>query len=398
MRPVFERSPKSEARAATSVPGAAADRTAASVVARPGLRVLIACDWHLKYAAGLATGLRRAGADVAFLCRTHAREFGGSHVELEQVLDALRQSGVAVILLPGKISSFVALPGLVGALRQVRAWRPDVVHVQENWDPRLLLFARGYPLVVTVHDPALHPGEADVARWEAAVWRRWLRRADKIVVHGEALREPLPPFVSRAAVAVIAHGIESQRSPMPPPPEPAVLLYGRLAKYKGLNVLFEAMQLVWQQRPDTRLLVYGRGPDAAAIPSDARIEASIGYLPEADEDGMFARASLVVLPYIGGSQSGVGVRSLIRGIPTVVSDVGALAELALDESFVVRAGDANGLAAALLRHLDHDATLRRRVFDFAHARFGWDAVASRTLELYEKIASEGSGGREAASR
>jgi hypothetical protein len=39
-------------------------RPQAPVATRPP-RILLACDWLLKYAAGLAQGLREAGADVA---------------------------------------------------------------------------------------------------------------------------------------------------------------------------------------------------------------------------------------------------------------------------------------------------------------------------------------------
>jgi len=354
------------------------------------IRVLLACDWHLKYSAGLATALRRGGADVAFLCRTHPLEFGDSPEELQALLDALRESGVEVLLLPGRISSLRSLPGLVGMFRRVRRWRPQIVHVQENWDPRLLVLARRYRLVVTVHDPTPHPGEADVARWEAAVWRSLLRAADRVVVHGERLRERLPRSVARDRIAVIPHGIEPRPEPDPPPLERTVLLYGRLAKYKGLGVLLEAMELVWEQRPDVKLLVYGKGPEADRLPDDPRIEASIGYLPEAMEDAMFARASVVVLPYIGGSQSGVGIRSLARGIPTVVTDVGSLPELALDQSFLVPAGDAERLGAALLRHLDHGTELRDAVFRFARSRFSWDVVSDQSLELYDEVLREDS--------
>src|SRR3954463_13052113 len=41
-------------------------------------RILLACDWLLKYAAGLAQGLREAGADVALLTRDHGLEYGGN--------------------------------------------------------------------------------------------------------------------------------------------------------------------------------------------------------------------------------------------------------------------------------------------------------------------------------
>jgi len=244
--------------------------------------------------------------------------------------------------------------------------------------------------VVTVHDPSLHPGEPRIPRVEEAIWRWWLRAADRVIVHGERLRELLPRFVPRERIAVIPHGTDPHPEPDPVPIERTVLLYGRLAKYKGLGVLLDAMEIVWRHRPDVKLLVYGKGPEARLLPDDPRIEASIGYVPEAMEDAMFARASLVALPYIGGSQSGVGVRSLARGIPTIVTEVGSLPELALDDSFLVPPNDPEQLAKTLIAHLDHGLELRRDVLRFARSRFSWAAVSSSSLALYEEVLSEAS--------
>jgi glycosyltransferase involved in cell wall biosynthesis len=349
------------------------------------MRVLLVCDWHLKYSAALGTALLRAGVAVAFLCRTHSLEFGQSQDELQSVLAALREGGAEVLLLPGRISSVGSLPALARVINRVRAWQPQVVHAQENSDPRLLVVARRYPLVVTVHDPKYHPGEPTVQAVEEMVWRSWLRSAERVVVHGERLRGLLPPSVPRERVAVIPHGTEPHAEPDPPPAERTVLLYGRLAKYKGLEVLLAAMEIVWKQRPEVKLLVYGKGEEARLLPDDPRVEASIGYVPEGMEDAMFARASVVVLPYVGGSQSGVGVRSLARGIPTIVSDVGSLPDLALDDSFLVPPKDPEQLAKAVLTHLDHGPELRASVLRFAKSRFSWDVVAASALDLYKEI-------------
>ncbi len=122
------------------------------------MRVLVACDWYMKYASSHALALRRMGTKVLFLCRTHHREFGGSAEEYQQILERLQDSGVDLLRLPGRISSpgpMLLLPKLRHA---IRTWRPDIVHAQENEDPRLLALTRGYPSVITIHDPVPHLG------------------------------------------------------------------------------------------------------------------------------------------------------------------------------------------------------------------------------------------------
>lgn len=66
-----------------------------------GPRVLVTCDWFLKYAVDQCVGLRQAGAEVALLCRTHAFEFGGDGGERERVLDTARALGVQILEIPG---------------------------------------------------------------------------------------------------------------------------------------------------------------------------------------------------------------------------------------------------------------------------------------------------------
>ena len=102
-------------------------------------------------------------------------------------------------------------------------------------------------------------------------------------------------------------------------------------------------------------------------------------------DLAFAAASVVALPYLDASQSGVGMLALARGIPVVVTAVGGLRELVLDESFVAEPGDPGSLAAAMLAHVDHDDELRKSVLDLAVARFSWSAVAARSVAVYEEI-------------
>jgi glycosyltransferase involved in cell wall biosynthesis len=348
------------------------------------MRVLLVCDWFLKYAADLARGLRDVGADVALLCRDHAHEFGDLTDEREQLLEGLSARGVDVLVLAGRTSSRRSLVALPALRRQIVAWSPDVVHAQSNYEPRLLAISRGRPTVVTVHDPVPHPGQPRPPVILRSVAAAWLRRADRVVVHGEPLRAALPPRL-RARAVVIPHGLSPASSPLPPPASPAVLLFGRLEPYKGITTLVEAMSTVWSQRPEVRLIVAGTGPAGNQVPSDLRIERRDGYIPEEEIPNLFASASLVVLPYTQASHTGVGALAVAAGVPVVVSEAGSLPDLAIDPSFVVRTGDPAALAAAILRHIDDDYATRSLVLDTARRTRSWRVVAARHRELYEAV-------------
>jgi glycosyltransferase involved in cell wall biosynthesis len=346
----------------------------------------VVCDWFLKYAGRQAIGLAEAGVDATLLCRTHAFEFGNSEAERSSLLAEVRARGVRILEIERRFASVRALPSIVRTWRAVNSWQPDIVHAHTNYDPRLFAVTRRYPSIFEVHDPRPDRRQTpEITGARSAVRRAWTRRANRVVVHGERLRGELEESVTSDRIAVLPHGLEPEKAPVSPPERPTVLLFGRLEPYKGVEVLLRAMEVVWTHRPEVILRIAGRGSVEDRITADPRVDAILGYVPEGRVNELLDDASLVVLPYLVGSQSGVGSLALARGIPTVVSDVGSLADLAFDDSFVVPPGDPERLAAALLRHLDHDASLRAAVLERARARFSWSAIAKESIKLYKEV-------------
>ena len=100
-----------------------------------------------------------------------------------------------MLAVPGRVRSISAVPSCSRYVERSASGDPDVVHVHENHDPRLLALTTGYPTVLTVHDPLGHPGAPELTRWENWAFREWFRRAERFVVHGQALVGELEPIV-----------------------------------------------------------------------------------------------------------------------------------------------------------------------------------------------------------
>lgn len=351
------------------------------------MRVVLGCDWFLKYAAAQAAGLARSGADVLLLCRTHAQEFGGDAREREACLAGARGSGVRVIEVPGRLPDPRAVPALARIRRQVAGFRPDVVHVHDGCDPRLLPVLAGAPTVLTLHDPVFHPGQPvppKRKRWFLSGSReKWRARASVIVVHSERLARDVPLRSAQRCV-VIAHGLHLEPRPLAPPSQPTVGFFGRLTPYKGLDVLARAMPRVWAERPEVLLRVRGAG-DCGLPLKDPRATLERRYLPESEFPGFFASISLAALPYTQASQTGAGSIAAGFGVPLVVSGLGGLADLTLDRSYVFAPGDDRQLAQALLSHIDDGTVVRERVLREIAAPRSWEAVAAQSIELYEGV-------------
>jgi glycosyltransferase involved in cell wall biosynthesis len=355
------------------------------------MRVLLLCDWFLKVVEGQAQGLLENGAEVALGYRDHAREYGSDPSEHSAALRRLRSSGVELLPLSGPRRD---LRTLLGFARAACAWRPDVVNAHANYDPRLLATAAAVrrPLAYTVHDPVPHPGAVPRSRFERATNAGWLRAADTVVLHGESLTADLGLPAARR-VRVVPHGIRVALEPFEAPAQPRLLLFGRIEPYKGVDVLLAAMEDVWATRPDVTVTIRGSGSLDVVAPNDARVVIDQSYVPESEIDPMFAGATLTVLPYRQGSQTGVGIQSVARGVPVVVTDVGALPDVADGTGEVVAPGDPAALAAGILRMLGHDQTLRARVHRHAVEHFDWTVVARRYLDVYTEATATGAGSR-----
>lgn len=356
---------------------------------QPPMRIVVTCDWFLKYAIQQTAALARAGAEVMLLCRDHPIEFGGDTAERLGTIRQATEQGVEVVELPGRGRDVRALRAMLHLRERLAGFAPHVIHAHQGADPRAFGLLPRAPLVLTLHDPTPHPGQP-VARSASkrhvldAAARAWRARARVIVVHSERL---LSAVALRRAQhsAVIHHGLYVHPEPLGAPRLPTVGFFGRLEPYKGLDTLAQAMPYVWSERPDVRLRVAGRGPTGFSL-EDPRVQVDARYLPEAEIEAFFASTSLSVLPYTEASQTGAGSTALGYGIPLVVSRVGGLVDLALDGSYLVEPGDERGLAAAIVRHIDDGPQVRARVHaQLANPR-SWDAAAALTLAVYDGVA------------
>lgn len=354
------------------------------------MRVALTCDWFLKYAAEQSAGLARAGADVLLLCRGHPNEFGGDEEERASTLQRASDAGVTIVEIPGRLSDLRAGRSLMAIRKQCARFSPEVVHAHDGADPRALALLPRAPTVLTVHDPAPHPGQPVPGvqkRWFLRGSRgAWRARATVIVVHSERLRGEVHLRRGQRCV-VLPHGSHVISQPLPPPVERAVAFFGRLAPYKGLEVLARAMPRVWDIRPDVQLRVAGDGESVLGL-QDRRVHVERGYLPEAGVERFFRDATLAVLPYTQASQTGAGSVSIGYGVPVLVSRVGGLPDLALDSSYVFESGDDVGLAAAIVGHIDDGIDVRGRVLSELAAPFSWDAVAAQALGIYRQLLAQ----------
>lgn len=218
--------------------------------------------------------------------------------------------------------------------------------------------------------------------FDAALTRYALAPVDGFVTMSESVRRDLLAFRPGAPHALVHHPIydifgeriekSEARRQLGLGDGPWILFFGYIRRYKGLDLLLQALPRVRRHRP-VRLLVAGEFYDneqhyrelvRAGGLEDAVVFRS-DYIPEDQVAVYFSAADCVALPYHSATQSGIVQVAYHLDTPVICTDVGGLAEVVLDNQtgFVVPPDDPAALAEAIERFYaeDREEALREGV-------------------------------------
>jgi glycosyltransferase involved in cell wall biosynthesis len=306
------------------------------------------------------------------------------------------------------------------------AWvaKPRVFHIL--WDNKFLLFDRtvlmvyykalGKKIAYTAMNVNAGRRDANDSMLNRFSLRIQYQLADHLFVHTQKMkREVIQDFgVREEAVTVIPMGInnsvpnteltpaEAKRQIGIGNGEKAILFFGGIQPYKGLEYLVEAFQLISSESEEYRLIIAG-APQSGQYwrsiqdmieghPSRARIIQRIEYVPDSKTEIYFKAADVSVLPYTEIFQSGVLVLSYGFGLPVIASDVGSLREDITKgkTGFLCRPRDSVDLARTIWKYFESDLYKqldehRQKIRDYASERNSWDVAAERTSNVYAEL-------------
>lgn len=286
--------------------------------------------------------------------------------------------------------------------RRIALFRPTVLHVQEHGEPLTAhivdRLARSCPAVLTVHDPVAHSGQDSAYAASARPVIEYLRRAAAgFHVHG-ATCEAMLRTVREVTVPVVStsHGVICVPEPaqITGMPSADLLFFGRMQAYKGLAVLLDAFDLLAARRPELRLVLAGEGPElvrlSARIKTTAGIKVLDRFIAPGEAAALFQSASLVVLPYVDATQSGVVAAAYGNGKPVIASAVGGLVESVTNgvSGILVPPNDAPALADAIEAVLSDRRTIDRLskgVRALAAGACNWDTITDELARFYRRL-------------
>lgn len=173
-----------------------------------------------------------------------------------------------------------------------------------------------------------------------------------------------------------------------------LLFFGFVREYKGLKYLLNALPDVIEKNKNIELFIVGdfdgdKGEYEKIIQKNL-IEDYVciydGYIPDQEVEKFFAACNLVVLPYTSATQSGIIQIAYGFEKPVVVTNVGGLPDVVINEQtgYVVAPKNPKEIAKAICKYFEENREEQfienvRKESD----KFSWDRM-TETIEAIEK--------------
>jgi len=360
-----------------------------------------------QYNTSLARAFLSNGDDVLVI--SYSRQYPGIFFPGKTQEDL---AGEAYLVEAEHLVDSVNPPSWSRTARRIAGFSPDLVLIQW-WQPffgpavygiiRILRKIHPVPVVLLCHNLLSHERRSFPFRTsiEGILARIGFRLADGFLVHSEQLGKELVRLAPGKPVMKIFHPLYDFYAEWDRVPEKSVhrelkiLFFGKIRRYKGLDVLIEALGRLGPEVPfqavfagECYLPEAGFQARICELGLQDRITWMDRYIANQEIPGLFRSADVVVLPYLSASQSGVIPVAYQFEVPVIVSDVGGLAEVVEpgETGFLVKPGDPEALADAIARFYNlRDSIPWRESIRRFRTRFTWESVVIRTMELYRGI-------------
>ena len=176
---------------------------------------------------------------------------------------------------------------------------------------------------------------------------------------------------------------------------PIVLFFGFIRKYKGLDILFDAINLLKKSSEKSiniKFLIAGefyedRKPYDEQIKKLGIEDALIlhtDFIPDSEVKNYFCAADVVIQPYRNATQSGVTPLAYHFEIPMIVTNVGGLPSLVPDYKVgLIAEPDAESIAKKIKEYFSLGTAHFTPALSEEKKKYSWDIMANQILNYLE---------------
>jgi len=283
----------------------------------------------------LATQLAVDGHNVVVAAR-HQGE------QSSKLVDHAEDAGVRILApRPGAVPR-----GLVQFVSALRRWiqQADLVSLHGFYLPStvgvgIICRVLKIPYVIQLHG-SVEVGQDRVSSRKKAVFRKLggqyvLRRSRALVLATEWERSHLPQYARGIPTVISGIAVSSGRG-LAQQPEPGadaiVLFFGRIAEKKRLDILIDAMAILWKSGMPVRLRIAGAGDAALNERLHQQVEERglerqvtwLGHVAAASKASTLSRAHIFCLPSMRENFGIAVAEACSVGLPVVITEDVAL--------------------------------------------------------------------------
>jgi alpha-maltose-1-phosphate synthase len=374
----------------------------------PPLHIGIVARSDNTAALDMANALADIGTRVSlYLCKDHfSREAGIDYLSEDNLykLGILSTGCVLRLIHYPRMRDLRSMLVIHRLSQTIRGDGVNIVHLMvgpgEIWLSVLAILLRKIPVVSTMVIPVPNVGDTLPKSISITGYRLLAAGSDVIIVNGQDQVNQVKKIYrfpeSRLFYVPLCPRLTSvkwSRDTYEEKPD-TILFFGRADPHKGLEYLIQAQPLITNIVPGARFIIVAHGDYLKQclnlIEDDRKFEIHDEFVNNDQASMFFQKSSLVVLPYLSASTSGVLLTAYGFGKPVVITQVGSLPEYVQDgiTGLIVPPADKVQLAAAISRLLKDD-TLRHRMGLEAKSWLSQrqSDVAHQTLQAYQKAVS-----------
>ena len=169
-----------------------------------------------------------------------------------------------------------------------------------------------------------------------------------------------------------------------------LLFFGFIRKYKGLDLLLQAMPIVLKTIPNAKLLVAGEfydkpeiyNDDAAAIAPKEALHLHTKFIATDEVKLYFSATDVLVQPYREATQSGVSPLAYHFEVPMIVTNVGGLPALVPEGvSGLVAEPTVESIAATIIKfHQLGTAHFKEGLLQ-EKKKYSWETMSREIIKL-----------------
>lgn len=277
----------------------------------------------------------------------------------------------------------------------INNFAPDMIYspMGHFWEKFIVPFCKCKYTIKTIHDVVLHKGEDSyIHKFLNSLFSY---KTYKYVILSDIFKVDLEKKgIDEKNIIVIPHAVFKEYASVEQQRDYTqynrFLFFGRIIKYKGIEVLLSSMQIVLKKCPNARLVIAGNGDvtpykDLMNKYMD-NLELHLGWIADSRVADFFKDIDFVVLPYTHASQSGVIPLSYAFGKPVIATKIGGIPEQVEDgdTGILVSPNDEVELGNVIGHLLSNPETLvkmKSNCYDYA-LHNTWDTSAQKLIDAY----------------